>query len=567
MFKLSLPTTLSRLNIRIGTKLAITVGVGVVLVTGMVVNQQLSNASIALQAEIARGEQLTATDLLHAGVALQRMQIGTREIRLSISEREAEKAMAELRARAEGAIEYLKLAAQWTLQQENRERLKMLVVRANDYVSAATEMLKEKSHYADIAKPLQQANKIGAEIDDLIEKSTSIAGTLAAQRMVEAATQMNKASQINVGFGLFVVIILIGAAIFGILSIGRPVHHIAGVLLQLANGKREVEIPYTGRGDEVGDTARAARTFRDNLVRLEKLEAKQKEAEACAMAERKDIVHKFADEFEAAVGSIVNTVSVSATKLEATANTLMETAETAHRLTSAVASSSEHASANVQSVASATEEMSASIHEIARHVEESSRIAGEAVMQAEKTDASVAELSQAASHIGEVVKLITTIAGQTNLLALNATIEAARAGEAGKGFAVVAKEVKALASQTTKAAEDIGVQISGMQAVTRDSVTAIKDIGATIRKISEIATMIAAQVEEQGAGNKEIAHNVHQAAQGTAYVAADITTVSRGAGETEAASTQVLSSAQSLSLESNRLKIAVEKFMTAVRAA
>ena len=57
-----------------------------------------------------------------------------------------------------------------------------------------------------------------------------------------------------------------GAAIFGILSIGKPIRHIAGVLLQLADGSRELDIPYTGRGDEVGDAARAARTFRDNLV-------------------------------------------------------------------------------------------------------------------------------------------------------------------------------------------------------------------------------------------------------------------------------------------------------------
>ena len=129
--------------------------------------------------------------------------------------------------------------------------------------------------------------------------------------------------------------------------------------------------------------------------------------------------------------------------------------------------------------------MRASVNEIARQVEESSRVADAAVTQAEKTDAGVAELSQAASRIGEVVKLITAVARQTNLLALNVTIEAARAGEGGKGFTVVAHEVKVLASQTTKAAEDITAQISGMLAVTQDLVVAIKDIGATIRKISK----------------------------------------------------------------------------------
>ena len=107
--------------------------------------------------------------------------------------------------------------------------------------------------------------------------------------------------------------------------------------------------------------------------------------------------------------------------------------------------------------------------------------------QAQKTDARITELSQAASRIGDVVKLITAIAEQTNLLALNATIEAARAGEAGKGFAVVAQEVKALAAQTAKATDEIGTQIAGMQTATRDSVAAIKEIGGTIGRISQIA--------------------------------------------------------------------------------
>src|SRR5207247_2525250 len=114
------------------------------------------------------------------------------------------------------------------------------------------------------------------------------------------------------------------------------------------------------------------------------------------------------------------------------------TAETTHQLSTSAASASAQASTNVQSAASATEELDSSISEIARQVDHAKTTSGEAVQQAKTTDARVAELSQAASRIGEVVKLITAIASQTNLLALNATIEAARAGEAGKGFAVVA---------------------------------------------------------------------------------------------------------------------------------
>jgi methyl-accepting chemotaxis protein len=96
---------------------------------------------------------------------------------------------------------------------------------------------------------------------------------------------------------------------------------------------------------------------------------------------------------------------------------------------------------------------------------------------------------------------------------------------------------------------------------------AIKEIGTTIARISEISSTIASAVEEQGAATQEISRNVQRAAEGTSRGAADISDVQRGVAETGAASSQVLSAAQSLSNESNRLKREVGKFMDTVRAA
>ena len=194
-------------------------------------------------------------------------------------------------------------------------------------------------------------------------------------------------------------------------------------------------------------------------------------------------------------------------------------------------------------------------------------MASDAVDQARRTNERVGELSKAATRIGDVVELINTIAGQTNLLALNATIEAARAGEAGRGFAVVASEVKALAEQTAKATGEIGQQIGSIQAATQESVGAIREISGTIEKLSEISSAIAAAVEEQGAATQEISRNIQQAAIGTQQVSANISEVQRGAGETGSASSQVLSAAQMLSGDSNRLKVEVDRFLSTVRAA
>ena len=366
----------------------------------------------------------------------------------------------------------------------------------------------------------------------------------------------------------------VGAVFLGIVlawlisrSVSGPVVRMTGVMSALARGNMSVAIPDRDRFDEVGDMAKSVQVFKDNMIEAEQLRAQHMEAERVAAAQRKADMHRVADDFQTAVGNILDTVSSAATELEATAVTLTRTAETTRSLSNSVSATSEEASANVQSVSSASEQLAGSVNEISRQVQESSKIAADAVQQARRTDAQIAALSQAAGRIGDVVKLITAIAEQTNLLALNATIEAARAGDAGRGFAVVAQEVKALAAQTSKATDEIGGQIAGMQAATTESVAAIKGIGETIGRISEIAATIAAAVEEQGAATQEISRNVQQAAAGTTQVAGTITNVSRGANETGSASTQVLSSAQALSRESNHLKSEVHKFLSAVRAA
>jgi methyl-accepting chemotaxis protein len=347
----------------------------------------------------------------------------------------------------------------------------------------------------------------------------------------------------------------------------RPVTRMTAAMDRLAAGDTDVEIPSGDRNDEIGAMAKAVDVFKQNAIERTRLEAKQREAAAHNAAKRKAEMHDLADRFESAVGGIVDNVSSTSTELETAAATLTRTAETTQQLSTTVAAASQEASDNVASVAAASEELARSVVEIGRHVQQSSKITAAAVRQAEKTDARIMELSQAAARISDVIKLITAIAQQTNLLALNATIEAARAGEAGRGFAVVAHEVKELATQTAKATDEIRTQIAGMQTATQESVGAIKEIGTTIASTAEIASIIAAAVDKQGASTQEISHNAMQAAQGTSQIVTNINDASRGAGKMGSASAQVLASAQSLASESNHLKIGVDKFLASVRAA
>jgi methyl-accepting chemotaxis protein len=358
----------------------------------------------------------------------------------------------------------------------------------------------------------------------------------------------------------------LGIGVYLVRDVSRGIASIVMPMQALGAGDLTAMVPHRGETTEIGSMADALQVFKQALIDKKAAdEAAMVDAEA--KIERGRRVDGITRDFEAMIGEIVDTVSSASTELEASAGTLTSTAERSQQLTTMVAAASEEASTNVQSVASATEEMASSVNEISRQVQESASIANQAVEQARKTNDRVGELAQAAARIGDVVELINTIAGQTNLLALNATIEAARAGDAGRGFAVVASEVKALAQQTAKATGEISMQINGIQAATQESVNAIKEIGTTIGRMSEISSTIASAVEEQGAATQEISRNVQQASQGTTQVTSHITDVQRGASETGTASSQVLSAAQSLSSESNRLKLEVGRFLSSVRAA
>ena len=205
--------------------------------------------------------------------------------------------------------------------------------------------------------------------------------------------------------------------------------------------------------------------------------------------------------------------------------------------------------------------------EIDRQVAQSNAIATKAVSEAERTNATVAELNEAAGRIGDVVRLITDIAEQTNLLALNATIEAARAGDAGRGFAVVASEVKALAGQTAKATEDISAQIAGMQHATVRSIDAIGAIERTIRSIGEISSAIAAAVTEQGAATEEIARSVETAALRTSDTANEVSRVGEATTATRQSAGTVESVAGDLGQVAARIRAQVDQFFQKLRAA
>lgn len=453
--------------------------------------------------------------------------------------------------------------------------LKRLIVEQSDVEVQKFWATVEKSFFP----ALQKADK------DAIAKSyAAVTSAYAAHRKIVDEIVM-QANDLNTGteaearrqLSLYSIIVwCVSILVLGVLAAGgtwlvrgvaKPVTRMTAAMKRIANGEFDCEVPARERRDEIGAMAGAVQVFKENGLQMRAMESEKKALADKAVQERRATLQSIAADFEQAVGSVVNSVSSAATKIEATANSLSTTAEKTQRLSVTVATASEQSSSNVQSAATASEQMASSVNEIGRQVQQSRQISDQAVMQAQNTNQRIEALSQSATRIGEVIKLIAEIAGQTNLLALNATIEAARAGDAGRGFAVVAQEVKALASQTAKATEEIASQIGQIQMATSETVSSIEDVCKTITTMSEISATISAAVEQQGATTKDIARNVQEAARGAAQVSTSIADVSQGAQQTEASAAEVHGSVRGLADESKQLRDSVQSFLARLQAA
>ncbi len=418
----------------------------------------------------------------------------------------------------------------------------------------------------DLLRVMHSGSSIDDQILEMLSRIVARTDEIQQKAVEQANSTYDSASSLLWGASAAGIVVFLGLALWVIvIGVSRPLERVTGAMTAVAGGDLDVEVPGLGREDEIGQLGAALDTFKRNGQERREMAADRERQQRAAVEEKRRTMNQLADGFESSFRSVVDALSQAVTQLQADAQGLSATADQTNRQAVAVAAAAEQATANVQTVAAATEQLSSSVNEISRQVSESSRIAGVAVDEANKTNVTVAGLSEAAQKIGEVVGLINNIASQTNLLALNATIEAARAGEAGKGFAVVASEVKNLANQTAKATDDIQGQVGQMQAVTGTAVDAIKGITGTIQRMSEITTTIASAVEEQGAATREIARNVQQASTGTREVSSNIGSVTQAAGEAGHMAGSVLGATKELARQTDRLRQEVDGFVRRVR--
>jgi methyl-accepting chemotaxis protein len=319
--------------------------------------------------------------------------------------------------------------------------------------------------------------------------------------------------------------------------------------LSLAFNKSEVAL----RGMAEAQSATEAAT----LEREQTAQAERSKRQAL----RADLAQRFQDRVG---GIIANLSGVAQTTRQSALEVDRRLEEVGARL-STVLDRTGQVVAEVDQVAGSADELVGSVAEVTRYIAESTSLAGSAVEEVHRTNATVESLADAAHKIGDVVGLIQNIAAQTNLLALNATIEAARAGDAGKGFAVVAGEVKHLATQTARATEEIGAQIAEIQSVTGGAVQAIRDIGATIGRIEQAIGTIAAAADRQSASIDTISRSARVAVGAVEEVGSNIGEVTGFTESLAAISTRQTEQASHMASDVDGLVGQVDAFVGEVR--
>ena len=461
----------------------------------------------------------------------------------------------------QAAVAGTPMAADLAVIERDFPTLRLAALRGLRQVQAGQAEAGRASLRADVYAQIGALRTVNRKLTQQLEQTAETRSAALTEESIAALRVTVTALAIGLLTGLGVALWLVRSTIL------RPFGRLDGSMRSLADGNLETSVGDTDRADELGNMARALQGFATSLREAAALRTAQEEQQRRTEQAPRDGLLAMVDSLESSVGTVVDGIASATTELSAAATSMVGIADATSQRAGTVSGATAVASGNVGTVAAATEELAASVAEISRQVSDSARMAAGAVDQANRTNATVANLTEAAAKIGEVTRLIGDIAGQTNLLALNATIEAARAGEAGKGFAVVASEVKALANQTAQATGSIATQIQAMQAATRDAAADIGAIRESIGQINQVTAAIAAAVEEQGAATREIARNVAEAAQGTNDVSANIAHVSAGVEETTGALAGLRDATGAVARQGGALRDGLSGLLQGLRAA
>ncbi|MBS0249331.1 MAG: HAMP domain-containing protein [Proteobacteria bacterium] len=491
-------------NIRIGTKLAIMSGLGVLFVIGMIAGQIVGSAAVNSSQRAADVQSEVGRSIMATKASLRGLQMAVQDMLTTRNDADLQKAMQIARARLKDVHDTAAPLLPHMTVAADRARIEKVISLSDKYLKVAEAVVpimterfateaKQKAagiqnagEYLSLGMDIEMldAQQVGAamdtkpiaaEADKLIDETDRQADAVHDKAQAEAVSAQAFAYRLSMGLGVLAALMLFATAVLGVMAIARPLRALVSPLESVAAGNFAIMVPGAGRKDEVGQIAAAVQ------VMAEKVSATIAEIKASGR------------EVTNASAEISTATTDLSQRTEEQAASLEETSAAMEELAATVRKNAENAKLANQD-ANTTRDVA----------ERGGAVVGDAVT-------AMARIEDSSRKISDIIGVIDEIARQTNLLALNAAVEAARAGEAGRGFAVVASEVRSLAQRSSQAAKDIkdlitnsnGLVKNGVQLVNRAG-ESLTEIVESIKKVSVVVAEIANASAEQATGIDEI---------------------------------------------------------------
>jgi methyl-accepting chemotaxis protein len=510
-------------NLRIGIKLGITSGIGVLLVIGIIIGQMFGNGQIKdASANLVRNET-NALAAVNSKASVRGMQLGGRDLRLATTPQDIKKASDNLAARHDSAVRFADFLVQNVRAPEQRERAQKNRTLIDQYFEGAKEFsairteilaLQSKGDAATAADTERSVAALNAryakivsermapasqELETIAQELEDFAKARGEEGVTAMAHQMAVIERIGFGLAGIAALVLLGSAVFLFLTIAKPVRALTGGMRELAGGNFDVVLPGLGRKDEIGDIASAVEDFKvkaaekaaleaDETLRRQKIEA---EAQAKAAEERAALAEEQAQVVES-LGEGLKSLSAGDLTFR-----LGDFPETYKQIRDDFNTAISGLQETIQAIATATREVASTAAEISTSTTDLSQRTEEQAAGLEETSASMEEISATVKKNAENAQQANTFATGTREVA-------------DRGGAVVAQTVSAMAR-----IEESSGKIS-------DIISVIDEIARQTNLLALNAAVEAARAGEAGRGFAVVASEVRSLAQRSSQAAKDI---------------------------------------------
>jgi methyl-accepting chemotaxis protein len=408
-----------------------------------------------------------------------------------------------------------------------------------DWVSAGMTILKPPAEGVVELLPARSVREKGDQVAEAIDDVAEAAAAYGFEFRTDAETIVAGSTTTLTALAIATVLLGMVLAFGTAYSLTKPLAVLVGLLQRLAKGE-EVEITGIGRRDEIGATARAVNGIKEMLAEKLRREAEERAAQdRQTAAQREAAMAKVADEFQAAVGRIVQSAAAGdfseRVALEGTSGLVLSVGTMINALCDNVAK----ALGDLVRMLGALAEGDLTQRITADHRGDFGTLKDNANSTAERIGKTIAGIKLAAC---EVTNASVEISSGTTDLSLRTEEQAASLEETSASMAQISATVKKNAENAqhanqsaavTKEVADRGGQVvaKAVNAMARieDSSCKISDIIGVIDEIARQTNLLAlnaaveaARAGEAGRGFAVVASEVRNLAQRSAEAAKNI---------------------------------------------